>query len=49
MHQTKPIPLCIHFGAPAQCEAIESRVVPQIRKHRLDGRESSAVLFTPTR
>ena len=49
VHQTKQFPLSIDFGAPAQCEVIESLVVPQIRKHRLDRGEASAILFSSTR
>ena len=49
MHETEELPLSIDLAASAQREAIKAFVVPQIRKHWFDRRESSPVLFASTR
>ena len=44
VHQAKQQPLAVHFGTSAQREAIQSFVVPHVRKHRLDRRDTLPVL-----
>lgn len=47
VHQTKQLPLAIHFRASTQREATQPFVAAQIRKHRLDGRKSLGVVPAP--
>ncbi len=43
MHEAIQLPLRIHLGFPAQREAIQSLVVPQITEHRLYRAEALTV------
>jgi len=49
VHQTVELPLRVDLLLPAQREAIEPLVVPQVAEHRLDGGESAAVQRTSAR